>query len=90
MSIALAARLAALERRRARTDNPTTWTDRTLLEAVAPAFEQLTDEQRDLLADACEADARRHPLTAEQIAALQACEMAALPLVVALRTEVGT
>jgi hypothetical protein len=76
----IAARLAALERRRPRANEPATWTDRQLAEAIDPAFEQLTDEQIDLLADACEAQVRRQPLTAEQIEALQAWETAALPL----------
>ena len=90
MSGALAARLAALERRGVRTNDPTTWTDRQLAEVIEPSLVQLTDEQFNRLMDACEAQARRQPLTAEQLAAVRAWEDLAMPLARAFRTEVGT
>ena len=80
-----AARLAALERRTPRADAPSTWTDRELAEVIEPSLAQLTDDQFALLVDACEAHARREPLTAEQIGALQTWEDAAMPLARAFR-----
>ena len=83
----IAARLAALEHRRPRTDGPMTWTDRELAEVIEPSLAHLTDDQLATLTDASEALARRQPLMPEQLAMFTAWEMAAHRLALAFERE---